>query len=153
MSWLSSDISPVNYFPNCEWSWQISHHHVPLLSQPYIENYKKKSSNYVQRSISLIQILWYPHDPDSKVYGSHMGPMWASIWVPYGLAHMGPIQILQQDPLWVPSGQPIWDPYGTHMGPIWAANMGSIWVPYGSHLGSPHGINMGPIWVPSGQPI
>ena len=35
-------------------------------------------------------------------------------------------------------GQPIWDPYGTHMEPGCTAHMGPIWVPtwdpYGSHI-------------------
>ena len=56
--------------------------------------------------------------PANNIYGTHIGPIWDSIWVLYGYPLCGQYGICN------------WDTTGTHMG--WL-----LWTAYGSYMGQP----------------
>ena len=82
--------------------------------------------------------------PASKIYGTHMGPMWVFIWVLYGQTIWDQHGFCNRAPYGTYMGKPIWVAYGNHMGPIWVNHLFCNMDPFGTHMGK-H------IWDPYGS--
>ena len=71
--------------------------------------------------------------PDNIIYGTNVGPIWASIWALHG------------QPIWYPHGfcKRYFDgpSVGFNVGPTWATR-GPIWVPYGNSTWDPYLYNI-----------
>ena len=78
--------------------------------------------------------IWVPCQPHMEAHrcptwvscGANMGP----IWVPSGLAHLGPRWGHATTPKWGPLGLPTSDPYGSHLGVLAGADLSGLDVGY-----------------------